>query len=116
MQIAVIHNNSSEASKTVAFIEVGNIDVIGVEQALEYAYMRTQNIHGSWSKPETIIWSGQVMQNSDYHKDITVLSDLPRNNDGFEIGIRSTMTGDHMLVGNKKYVVDMVGFKELEEV
>ena len=34
--------------------------------------------------------------------------------DGQEWGHRSTSMGDQMLVGNKKYVVAMMGFETLE--
>lgn len=114
MQVAVIHTAFEETSNTVAFVEVGNLDVIGVEQALEYAYFRTQNLQGSWSKGPTITWKGEKYPNGDYHKDVTVMASLSQNEYGEDIGLRSTSVGDHILVGTTKYVVDMVGFKELE--
>ena len=43
-----------------------------------------------------------------------VLSPLKKDDDGKEWGHRSTSMGDQMLVGNKKYVVAMMGFETLE--
>jgi hypothetical protein len=51
MQVAVIHSAFEDAPNTVAFVEVG--ERTG-DEALEYAYRRTNNIQGSWSR-------GQIM-------------------------------------------------------
>jgi hypothetical protein len=112
MQIAVIHCAFEETPRTVALVEVGNIDVIGINEALEYAYMRTQNLRGSWSRGEKYVWNGEVCENGDYSKDVTVMVDLPERN-GEKMGLRSTSMGDQMLVGNTKYKVAMFGFEEM---
>jgi hypothetical protein len=100
MKIAVIHAAFEETPRTVAFVEVGNVDVIGEIDALEYAYMRTNNISGSWSR--------------DGHKDIEVMAELPvSERTGEVMGLRSTSMGDMMLLGNRKFKVAMCGFEEI---
>lgn len=109
MQVAVIHTAFEEAPQTVAFVEVG--DRTG-DDALEYAYRRTNNIGGSWSKGETIEWQGEIHENPDYSEDVTVMAPLPIHN-GEEYGLRSTSVGDMMLLGTTKYRVAGFGFEEV---
>ena len=98
--VAVIHTAFEDSPRTVAFVEVGNVDVIGETDALEYAYMMTNNITGSWSR--------------DGHKDIEVIAELPvSKRTGEVMGLRSTSMGDMMLLGNRKFKVGMVGFEEI---
>lgn len=114
MQIAVIHCAFEETPRTVALVEVGNLDVIGINEALEYAYMRTQNLRGSWSRGAEYEFGGEIHQNGDYSKDVTVMADLPvSERTGEVMGLRSTSMGDQMLVGNTKYKVAMFGFEEM---
>ena len=108
-QAVVIHTAFEDTPRTVAFVEVG--DRTGVD-ALEYAYRRTQNIDGSWSKGPVIEWEGEEHDNGDYSKDITVMQPL-HVNEGVEYGHRSTSMGDHILFGTVKYVVGAVGFEEI---
>ena len=108
-QVAVIHAAFEDASKTVAFVEVGNRE--GTE-ALEYAYERTNNIAGSWSREAEFEYNGEMVANPDFSEDVTVMADLPvSKRTGQVMGLRSTSMGDMMLLGNVKYKVDMVGFK-----
>lgn len=108
-QAIVIHGAFEESPRTVAFVEVG--ERTGSD-ALEYAYRRTQNIEGSWSKGPVIEWEGQEHDNGDYSEDITVMAPLHKK-DGKEYGLRSTSVGDHILFGTVKYRVDSFGFSEL---
>ena len=108
-QAAVIHTAFEDTPRTVAFVEVG--DRTGVD-ALEYAYRRTQNIEGSWSKGPTNEWDGETHDNGDYSEDITVMAPL-HVKEGVEYGLRSTSMGDHILFGTVKYVVGAVGFEEI---
>jgi hypothetical protein len=100
-QVAVIHTAFEDTPRTVAFVEVG--DRTG-NDALEYAYRWTQNIFDSWSL--------KVDGYQDGNDDVTVVGELPVH-DGQTYGLRSTATGDHMLLGNTKYKVSMIGFEEL---
>ena len=109
-QAVVIHTAFEDTPRTVAFVEVG--DRTGVD-ALEYAYRRTQNIDGSWSKGPVIEWEGQEHDNGDYSLDITLMAPLHKDKDGKEWGHRSTSMGDHILFGTVKYVVGAVGFEEI---
>ena len=109
-QAVVIHTAFEDTPRTVAFVEVG--DRTGVD-ALEYAYRRTQNIEGSWSKGPVIEWEGETHDNGDYSEDITVMAPLKRDADGKEYGHRSTSMGDHILFGTVKYKVDSFGFSEV---
>jgi hypothetical protein len=108
-QAAVIHTAFEDTPRTVAFVEVG--DRTGTD-ALEYAYRRTQNIEGSWSKGPTIEWDGETHDNGDYSEDITVMQPL-HVSEGKTYGLRSTSVGDHILFGTVKYRVDSFGFSEL---
>ena len=108
-QAIVIHTAFEDTPRTVAFVEVGGRT--GMD-ALEYAYRRTQNIEGSWSKGPVIEWEGQEHDNGDYSEDITVMAPLHKK-DGKEYGLRSTSVGDHIVFGTVKYKVDSFGFSEL---
>ena len=98
-QVAVIHTAFEETPRTVALVEVG--ERTGTS-ALEYAYRWTQNIMDSWS----------LKMEQDGNDDVTVMGELPVV-DGQTYGLRSTSMGDHMLLGNTKYKVAMVGFEEI---
>jgi hypothetical protein len=100
MLVTVIHTAFEDSPRTVALVEVG--DRTGTD-ALEYAYRRTQNVGGSWSRND-------FDHNPDYSEDVTVMAELPVHG-GVIYGLRSTSMGDHMLLGNEKYKVDMVGFE-----
>ena len=108
-QAIVIHTAFEDTPRTVAFVEVG--ERTGTD-ALEYAYRRTQNIEGSWSKGPVIEWEGQEHDNGDYSEDITVMQPL-HVSEGKTYGLRSTSVGDHILFGTVKYRVDSFGFSEL---
>lgn len=108
MKVAIIHKEPERKSfhvATVAFLEVGDMNT---NDALNYAFRATQNINGSWSKGEFV--DGE--RNYDYDENITVMKELPIVK-GRELGLRSTMVGDQILVGNNKYEVDFVGFKRV---
>jgi hypothetical protein len=87
-------------------------DRTGVE-ALEYAYFRTQNLEGSWSKGPVIEWEGESHINGDYSEDVTVMAPLHTDKDGKTWGLRSTSMGDQMLLGNEKYEVAAFGFDKI---
>ena len=108
-QAVVIHGAFEDTPRTVAFVEVG--ERTGTD-ALEYAYRRTQNIEGSWSKGPVIEWEGETHDNGDYSADITVMQPL-HVSEGKTYGLRSTSVGDHILFGTVKYKVDSFGFSEL---
>lgn len=110
-QVAVIHTAFEETPRTVAFVEVG--ERTGTD-ALEYAYRRTQNLEGSWSKGPTFEWEGETHTNGDYSADITVMAPLPvSQRTGATMGLRSTSMGDHLLLGTVKYKVAAFGFEEV---
>ena len=98
-QVAVIHTAFEDKPSTVAFVEVPD-DAKSTIDKLEFAYRWTQNIMDSWS----------LKMPADGNDKVTVIGDTK----GGTLGIRSTSVGDQMLVGNKKYVVGMVGFETLE--
>ncbi len=109
-QIAVIHTAFEDSPRTVALVNV--LEAMPPMQALEYAYKRTNNIEGSWSKDETFEFKGEIYVNPDYSSDVKVLAPLPVK-DGVEYGLRSTSVGDQMLYGTVKYKVSPVGFKAI---
>ena len=102
MQVAVIHTAFEKSPRTVAIVAVGTRTG---DEALEYAYHRTQNIGGSWSRND-------FEDNPDYSEDVTVMADLPVH-DGVIYGLRSASMGDQMLLGNEKYEVAMCGFDRI---
>ena len=108
-QAIVIHGAFEDTPRSVAMVEVG--DRTGSD-ALEYAYHRTQNIEGSWSKGPVIEWEGEEHDNGDYSEDITVMAPLHKK-DGKTYGLRSTSVGDHILFGTVKYRVANFGFEEV---
>lgn len=111
-QVAVIHAAFEETPRTVAFVSVPA--EFSDEMAMEYAFKRTNNIMGSWSRPATFEFGGEVVQNEDFSEDVTVMAELPvSKRTGEVMGLRSTSMGDQMLVGNKKYKVAAFGFKEI---
>ena len=110
-QVAVIHTAFEETPNTVAFVDVP--DNWEVEEALEYAFKRTNNIEGSWSKGPEIEMDGMIYQNPDFSEDVTVMTPLPVDSDGKEWGLRSTSMNDQMLFGTKKYKVAWAGFEEI---
>ena len=109
-QAIVIHGAFEDTPRTVAMVEVG--ERTGSD-ALEYAYFRTQNLHGSWSKGPVIEWDGETHDNGDYSDDVTVMAAL-ETVDGKTYGLRSTSVGDHILFGTVKYRVASFGFEQLE--
>ena len=101
-KVTVIHQAFEKTPEMIAYVNVG--DRTG-DIALEYAYFRTQNIQGSWSRDD-------IENNPDYSEDVTVLVSLPVV-DGQTYGLRSTSMGDQMLFSGKTYEVAMGGFREV---
>ena len=100
--VAVIHTAFEDKPSTVAFVKTK--EGMSLNQKLEYAYRWTQNIMDSWS----------LKLPQDGNDDVTVVGELTVDENGQKWGLRSTSMGDQMLVGNKKYVVAMMGFETLE--
>jgi len=98
--VTVIHTAFEDSPRVVALVEVGSRTG---DEALEYAYHRTQNLGGSWSRND-------FEPNPDYSEDVTVMAELPVH-EGVTYGLRSTSMGDRMLMGNVKYKVAMCGFE-----
>ena len=108
-QVAVIHTAFEDKPSTVAFVDVPELP--SLIETLEYAYRWTNNVMGSWSIKKKVFEDGTP--NGDFNPNVTVMKPLEVI-DGQEWGHRSTSMGDQMLVGNKKYVVAMMGFETLE--
>jgi len=105
-QVAVIHAAFGDTPHTVALVDVPELP--SLSETLEYAYRWTNNVMGSWSIKKEVFESGE--SNGDYNPNVTVMAPLHEGG----MGLRSTSMGDQMLVGNKKYVVAMMGFETLE--
>ncbi len=106
MNVTVIHKAFEDAPITVAEVET---TLNEVNEALEYAYRWTNNVMGSWSRPEKTFSNGE--KNGDYNPFVTTLAPL-RNG----MGLRSTSMGDQMIVDGKTYEVAMMGFEEVVNV
>ena len=105
-QVAVIHAAFGDTPHTVALVDAD--PSMSLSEKLEYAYRWTNNVMGSWSRDEEVFEDGTP--NGDFNPAVTRVA--PLHEDG--MGLRSTSMGDQMLVGNKKYVVAMMGFETLE--
>lgn len=81
----------------------------GLNGALEYAWMRSQNIWGSWSRGE-FFENGEP--NQDFSPNVLVAKALAMH-DGKPIGHRSSMIGDIFEIDGVKYEAVGCGFKEL---
>jgi len=102
MKVTVIHTAFEKSPREVAVVSVGTRTG---DEALEYAYHRTQNLAGSWSRND-------FSPNPDYSEDVTVLADIPMI-DGVTYGLRSTSMGDQMIMGDNTYKVAMCGFDRI---
>lgn len=88
-----------------------------VDEALEYAWRWTQNIDGSWSKYGDPDWNPNV-------KRIAALPSRMVNGVKHEMGLRSSMMGDRMIVTRSPssshdgeiYTVAAIGFEKTGQV
>lgn len=90
------------------FFHIADVNTGGLhgENALDFAYERTQNIHGSWSKPSRL---GDGMPNGDFSPLVTVRIPLPMH-DGILYGHRSSCVGDVFVLDDIPFIVGRVGF------
>ena len=103
-----------EGLKEIAMIDCGDRDLL---DALEYAFERTQNIYGSWSRGEMV--EGQ--ENQDYSEDVIWCEELQKI-DGKEYGHRSSMVGDIFTIADccstqikvSAYRVAGMGFEKVD--
>lgn len=79
--------------------------------ACEYAFARTQNIFGSWSKGP-VFEDGE--HNEDFSENVEVIQPLVTY-DGKSYGHRSSMIGDLFVVNGNIYVCKTVGFELYEK-
>ena len=125
MQIDVIHKAFSDKDnpRTVATVTIPKNLWNNIDLALEYAFGRTQNIFGSWSKEHI----KGIDENHDWDDNVEVKVPLHVDSDGDEWGLRATSTGDEMVAKIKtvfdthsewkvvqKYRVAGVGFEKVE--
>jgi len=109
MKATVYHDGEA-----VAIVDDG--DFITSEEAimefLEYAYYRTQNIHGSWSLPYNL-GEDTFIENGDFSEDVQVIGTHPVI-DGKTYGIRSSMMGDTIKINDRTFEIKMFGFEEIK--
>ena len=86
-KVAVIHSAFDETPKTVAFVMVDK-NLPDTEKC-EVAFMKTNSIDNAW-------WN---------NKEVTKMFDGE--------ACRSTSSGDHVLIGNKKYKCAPVGWEKV---
>ena len=84
-KVAVIHSAFDETPKTVAFVSVDK--KLSDKEKCEIAFMKTNSIDNAW-------WN---------NKEVTKMFDGE--------ACRSTSSGDHVLIGNKKYKCAPVGWE-----
>jgi hypothetical protein len=83
----------------------------GDTDALEYAFTRTQNIFGSWSKGPQFE-DGET--NEDYSENVEVIAPLPTYL-GRTLGHRSSMVGDLFAINGNIYICKGIGFELYEK-
>lgn len=93
----------------VATVEIA--DDAETNYALEYAYMRTQNMFGSWSQGPYI----EGEPNADHHPSVTRHAPLHTSKSGQTYGLRSSMVGDVLRYEGKSYRVASQGFELLDD-
>ena len=114
MIVKVVHfDNETGKFEAVALVNVPKhqLGFNGPDQdACEYAFARTQNIFGSWSKGPTFE-DGE--HNEDFSENVEVIAPLPVHL-GRTLGHRSSMIGDLFVVNGNIYMCDTFGFKLYE--
>ena len=83
----------------------------GDTDALEYAFTRTQNIFGSWSKGPQFE-DGET--NEDFSENVVPIAPLPTYL-GRTLGHRSSMVGDLFAIDGKIYICKGIGFELYEK-
>lgn len=79
--------------------------------ACEYAFLRTQNIFGSWSKGP---FFADGEPNEDYNENVEVIAPL-QTYMGNTLGHRSSMVGDRFIVNDNIYICRGIGFSRYDE-
>lgn len=102
------------------FVTVANVNVpkhqLGFNQnpeidACEYAFARTQNVFGSWSKGPQF---EDGSHNEDFSENVQVIQPLLTCG-GKSYGHRSSMIGDLFVVNGNIYICKTVGFELYKE-
>ena len=115
MLVKVIHfDSTTSALETVAVVNVPKHQ-LGFNKnaeidACEYAFARTQNVFGSWSKGPAF---EDGSHNEDFSENVQVVQPLLTCG-GVSYGHRSSMIGDLFVVNGNIYMCDTVGFKLYE--
>ena len=115
MQVKVVHFNAeTKKFEDTAIVNVPSYQ-LGFKDAdtdaCEYAFARTQNIFGSWSKGP-VFEDGE--HNEDFSENVEVIQPLLIC-DGKEYGHRSSMVGDLFVVNENIYVCKGIGFELYEK-
>lgn len=115
--IKVLHKDMESGAlahvANVNYASPGGQELVG-HIALEYAYFRTQNIAGSWSRGPELQEPGMMkIENHDYSPDTEVLVPLHEAN-GRVYGLRSSMVGDVFEIEGERFVVASSGFKSVQ--
>ena len=85
--VAVIHSANEDSPRTVALL---NVDKSwSVEKKLEKAFMLTNSVDAAWYKSDNLVYMGP------------------------DKACRSTMVGDMVLIGTKKYKCEDSGWSEV---
>ena len=115
MQVKVLYHDLDGQD----FVHVANVNVpkhqLGFNNdeidACEYAFARTQNVFGSWSKGPQF---EDGLHNEDYSENVEVIQPLVTFN-GKSYGHRSSMVGDVFVVNGNVYMCKGVGFELCKE-
>lgn len=109
--VRVFHIEPREDQSGVDRVHVANITTYHTnrEMQLEDAYVRTQNINGSWSR-------GQLFENGsenlDYNECIERVAPLHEYK-GKIYGLRSSMMNDEFEIDGELYRCAMIGFEKV---
>jgi hypothetical protein len=112
--VKVFYISPKEDFSGVDRVHVANVRVDeswSIENALEFAYRRTQNIMGSWSMGSRISDGfGDFIDNGDFSTAVDVMAPLRMYN-GRAMGHRSSMPNDEFELNGDTYRCDTFGFQ-----
>ena len=92
-----------------------SVAALTVEDALQLAYTKTQNVFGSWSRGPAFEIGGETVTNEDYSPEIVVIAPLPTRL-GRTYGHRSSHIGDVFSLNGVEYRVASFGFERSDDL
>lgn len=105
MKVEVFYKNEFSVLEKMAIFNF--VEAWSVDDALEAAYFRSQNLNDSWSIEGGSDHAGEAAE--------WIAPLVWSESRGCVMGHRSSMVGDIFKIDNKEYRVAFCGFKEVEK-